>query len=112
MEQTIDCREAARLIHNSKGKLFSVLFTKRTTGSTRRMVGRIGVRKGVTGTGPNYNAKDHDLIRVHEFVTAEDTLRNPKGHFVGGGNLQTQWRAVPIEGIQELRLGGKTYRVQ
>jgi len=109
--ETITTKEAARLIRNSAGKIFCVIVTKRSTGSLRRMTGRVGVRKGVTGAGPQYNAKDHDLIRVSEFVTSENTLRNKKGQFSGNGNTKVQFRAIAIEGIRSLKIGGKSFTV-
>jgi hypothetical protein len=103
--ETISCRVAADLIRKSGGKLFSVQFRKRRDGSLRRMTARTGVRKGVTGEGQTFNPADHDLLTVHEFVT--DPARE-RGRV---RNLETQWRSVPIEGIQTLKLGGKTFEV-
>ena len=111
METTITTSEAEELIRNSGGKIFSATFIKRSTGSLRRMTGRVGVSKGVTGAGSNYNAKDHDLIRVSEFVTAEHTPRDKKGQFAGNGNMKTQFRAIAIEGIRSLKIGGKSFKV-
>jgi hypothetical protein len=112
--------EAAEMIRTSGGKLFSVTFTKRSDrrkmGDSpnlprRRMVARTGVRKDVTGEGQKFDPKAHGLIVVHEFVTQPDTTRGEKGHFAGGGNLATQFRNVPIEGIEELRIQGKVFQV-
>jgi hypothetical protein len=108
---TIKTTEAAELIRNSGGKVFSATVIKRSTGSLRRMTGRLGVSKGVTGAGATYNAKDHDLIRVSEFVTAENTPRNEKGQFAGNGNMKVQFRALAIEGIRSLKIGGKSFKV-
>lgn len=110
---TISQDEAFDLIRGSKGKLFSAKFEKRTKpGVIRRMVARTGVRKGVTGEGQSFNPRDHGLVTVHEFVTAPNTVRNEKGQFAGGGNLITQFRNIPAEGLRELRIGGKTYQIQ
>lgn len=109
--QTINTKEAAKLIRNSGGKVFSATIVKRTTGSLRRMTARLGVSKGVTGAGASYNAKDHDLIRVSEFVTSETTERNEKGQFTGNGNMKVQFRAIAIEGIRSLKIGGKSFTV-
>lgn len=108
---TISKNVAADMIRNSNGKLFRVTFTKRSTGSKRRMVARTGVRKGVTGDGLKFNPRDHDLLTVHEFVTDPATSRRTNGKFVGKGNMGTQFRHVPVEGITELRIGGKDFLV-
>jgi hypothetical protein len=99
--------EAARMIRNSGGKLFSVTFTKRSTGSRRRMTARVGVRKGVSGGGQRFNPADHHLLTVHEFVT--DPARGDRGQL---SNMGTQWRSVPIDGITELRCGGQIFQVK
>ena len=109
--ETITKDQAADLVRNSNGKLVSVTFIKRSTGSRRRMVCRVGVSKGVTGEGKKFNARDHDLLTVHEFVTDPDTTRGEGGKFAGGGNMTTQFRHIPIEGIVEVRTGGKTFQV-
>jgi len=114
---------AASMIRNSNGKLFGVTFVKRgdmkrMKGTPydrlpkRKMVARRGVSKGVTGAGQGYNPTNHNLITVNEFVTQPETTRGAKGQFAGGGNMGTQFRHIPIEGIQELRMGGVTYQVQ
>jgi len=109
---TITQPKAAEMIRQSGGKLFSVEFIKRKDGSRRRMVARTGVRKGVTGEGPKFNPADHYLLTVHEFVTQPETTRDAaSGQFIGGGNMATQFRSVPIDGIVRLRIAGTTYNV-
>lgn len=104
--------EAVKLMRNTKGKLFSVVFEKRTKpGVIRRMVCRTGVRKGVSGEGQSFNPADHSLLTVHEFVTIPDTTRGQRGRFVGNGNMGTQFRHVAFEGIRTLRIAGKEYEI-
>lgn len=107
---TITKQEAASMIQGSNGKLFGVTFIKRSTGTARRMTARTGVTKGVTGEGKRFNPKDHGLLTVHEFVGDPQTERE-NGKFVGNGNIETHFRHVPIEGITELKIGGKTFQV-
>ena len=113
---------AANMIRSSGGRLFGVTFIKRSDRKRmagvpvaglprRRMVARRGVTKGVTGEGAKFDPTTLGLITVHEFVTQPDTTRGDRGRFAGGGNLATQFRHVPIEGIEELRIGGETFRV-
>lgn len=103
--ETISTSQAADMIRTSKGKIFSVTFIKRSTGSKRRMVGRTGVTQGVTGEGKAFNAADHDLLTVFELVT--DPIRE-KGRV---RNMGKQWRHVSIEGITSLRIAGKEFQV-
>jgi hypothetical protein len=77
----------------------------------RRLIGRLGVTKGVTGKGGNYRPADHGLITVHEFVSERDT-GNGRGNLAAPmRSIGTQWRHVPIEGIVSLRTGGKEFAV-
>ena len=98
---------AAELIRTSKGKIFSVTFIKRSTGSLRRMVGRTGVKQGVTGDGKAFNPKDHNLLTVFELVTNPE--RGERGQL---RNMGKQFRHVSIEGITSLRIAGKEFQVQ
>jgi len=109
--ETITKDQAADLIRGSKGKLFSVRFTKRSNGAPRKMVGRLGVRKGVNGNGQPFTPGDHNLLVVHEFVTDPDTTRGEGGKFAGGGNMTTQFRHIPIERITGLKISGKIFQV-
>ena len=47
----------------TKGKYFSVVFTKKDN-SIRRMTARIGVKKGVKGVGMKYDPADHGMMVV------------------------------------------------
>ena len=105
--EMISQSQAADMIRTSKGKIFSVTFIKRSTGSKRRMVGRTGVTQGVTGTGKAFNAADHDLLTVFELVT--DPTRGTRGQL---RNMGKQWRHVSIEGITSLKMAGKEFQVQ
>lgn len=50
----------------SKGnKIFSVTFIKKD-GSTRRMVARLGVRKGVKGVGMSFSPSEKNLMVVFD----------------------------------------------
>jgi hypothetical protein len=54
--------QAVAIIEATNGKLFSVEFTKRTTGETRRMTARLGVRSHLRGGSKGYDAKAKNLI--------------------------------------------------
>jgi hypothetical protein len=50
----------------ANGKIFSIVFRKRTTGEFRKMVCRTGVKKYVTGQGLNYKPEDYKLLAVYD----------------------------------------------
>lgn len=103
--ETLTQAQAADMIRkNHGGRIFSVTFIKRSTGSPRRMTGRIGVTQEVTGAGQKFNPRDHHLITMREFVGRQ----GPKGRMF---NVGAQWRHVSIEGITSLRMGKKEFTV-
>ena len=52
-----------QVIQETKGKYFSVVFTKKD-GSTRRMTARLGVKKGINGKGMSYDPNEKDVMVV------------------------------------------------
>ncbi len=70
-------------------RFFTVTFRK-ADGTTRKMQGRLGVHKGVKGTGRL--APDH-IVTVYE-VTHE---RDDKGRFC---NVKGQWRSFDINRLE------------
>jgi hypothetical protein len=73
-------------------KFFNVTFLKKD-GSLRTMTARLGVSKGVKGTGKPRTTEG--LLVVNEQV------RNDKGAFTGG-----QFRSLYIDKIQEIKFKG------
>jgi hypothetical protein len=71
-------------INAKKGKIFSVTFTKRTTGEIRRMTCRSGVTKYLHGGEQPFNQADHNLITVFSM--------QDKGY-----------RNIPVENIIEVK---------
>ena len=71
----------------SSGRIFGVVFQKRTTGKLRAMTCRLGVRKGVKGIGGSFDPDEKNLLRVYEMP-------------------QSQFRCVPIEGVRSLTVDG------
>jgi len=90
---TITRNEAERKIRNTNGKIFTVVFTKRTTGERREMNCRMKVKKHLKGGGPAYNFKKKNLISVYDLG-------------------KEGYRCIPIEGITHLRVGGKSFKVE
>lgn len=80
--------EVAGIVNSSKGKFFTIEFAKRTTGETRVLTARTGVKKHLRGGKPAYNAAEKGLIVVWEPTS--------------GG-----YRSFPIDSVIALTFGGK-----
>jgi hypothetical protein len=78
----MDLSELKRLVAN--GKIFSVVFVKRTDGTERKMICRTGVRKGVTGRGSTYDPESKNLLTVFDME-------------------KEAFRTIPAEGVVEVR---------
>lgn len=73
--------------------VFSVKFTKRSTGELRELTCRRGTYNKTSGTGGAYNAAEKGLLPVWSM--------KDKG-----------WRTIPLEGIQEIQIRGIRYNAQ
>lgn len=82
---------AVKMMKRTGGKIFSVSFEKRD-GSTRDMVCRTGVTKGVKGVGMAYEPEEHDLMAVYD-VECEG------------------YRMIPLDSIKKVKVNGKEYTV-
>jgi hypothetical protein len=98
--QKITQLEARNLITSSKGRMLTVKFTKKD-GTVRKLNGRLGVSKGVQGTGRANN--DPNLIRIAEM------RRNERGHFLE--HDASNFRAFRIERLFGLSIGGQEFEV-
>lgn len=72
----------------SDGKIFSVVFTKRTDGTDRLMVARCGVRAGLVGTGGAYDPESKGLLTVYDMQA--------RGY-----------RTIPAEAVHKIRVRGE-----
>jgi hypothetical protein len=88
----ISMKEAADLLTATEGRIFSVRFTKRTTGEERTMTARTGVKKHLRGGDAAYSFSAKSLLSVYDL--------NAKGY-----------RSIPLDGIISLREGGEEYVV-
>jgi len=79
-------------VEATRGKIFGASFTKRTTNKMRVMAARVGVRKGVTGVGLSFDPVAKNLIVVFDMRKRE-------------------FRMISIEGLKELRVRGRIYKV-
>jgi hypothetical protein len=80
--------QAVQIIEGKNGLLFSCQFTKRTTGETRRMTARLGVRSHLRGGNKGYDAAAKRLLTVFDI------------HANG-------YRSIPIDGIDFLLVDGR-----
>lgn len=62
---TLNNRQLKEMIENTKGRIFVANFIK-ATGEQRKMVCRLGVRKGLTGLGKRYEKEN--LVTVYDMV--------------------------------------------
>jgi hypothetical protein len=85
--------EAYKLIKATKGKFFTVTFIKRTDGTTRVMNARLGVRAFLRGGELPFNAEAKKLIPVYD-VQKHD------------------YRLIPWDALQELKIDNQTYKVR
>lgn len=92
--ETVDItsEQAASLLKQTHGRIFSVTFTKRTTGEVREMVCRTGVTAHLKGGEAAYSFSEKMLLSVYDLQKAG-------------------YRAVPLDAIISLREGGRVYRV-
>ena len=85
---------AKKIVKGYRGsQFFTVTFVKRSTGETRVMNCRKGVRKGVSGEGMKFNPDDKGLVNVYDVKNA--------GH-----------RFISLEGIQGISMRGRKYIVK
>lgn len=75
----------------SDGGIFSVEFIKRTDGSLRKMVCRLGVKKHLKGGTKAYDAKKQNLLTVFDMEK--------------GG-----YRSIPIEAVRSLSVNGQSFQ--
>ena len=80
------------LIVSSKGKIFSCLFLKKD-GSLRAMNCRLGVTKGVKGTGKPIHNQSNSYLTVYDMINKD-------------------YRAINLDTLELLEFGGTLYQVQ
>lgn len=85
--------EIVKLIKESNGKILSVTFIKRSTGTERTLLCRIGVTSHLHGGDRAYDFDQHALIIVFDMK-------------------EKKYKSIPIENIISLRLGGEEVIVQ
>ena len=94
--------KAIDLINETKGKVFTVEFVKRTTGEVRKMNARTRVRNYVTGEGMKYNPSSKNLITVFDMAIAK-TLPKDQRH--------KAYRHINVDGLKTILANRKLYEV-
>lgn len=74
----------------SNGKIFAVTFTKRSTGTVRKMVCRTNVRKHLRGGSKAYSPAKHNLLSVFDMQAKA-------------------YRSVPLDAITSLKANGEIF---
>ncbi len=91
--KTIGVSKARDLMEKSNGQIFTVMFIKKTDGKYREMNCRLGVSKGVNGTGRNFDPAERDLLGVFDMQ-------------------KDAHRMVNLRQVVGLNIGGEQYKVQ
>jgi hypothetical protein len=94
---TISKDKAKELIKNTKGKFFTVTFTKKD-GTTRIMNARLGVKAYLKGGELPYNPEAKGLIPVWD----------PKAK----SGSDSGYRMINVSTINNLKIGNNVYKVQ
>lgn len=87
--------DAAAKIRATKGRIFTVIFIKRTDGTQRAMNCRLNVKRYLRGGTLNYVPSQHNLIPVYDVK-------------IGGPNA---YRMINIDGIIALKINKAYYEV-
>lgn len=73
--------------------IFSCEFVKRTTGENRVMLCRLGVRKGVVGQKPLYDALERGLLPVYDMQKKD-------------------YRMISMDGLLWIKIRGTRYEIK
>jgi hypothetical protein len=76
----------------SAGRIFRVTFRKRSDGSVREMVCRIGVAKHLAGGEKSFDDEEKNLLTVFDFA-------------------KQAYRSIPLEGIISVKIEGQIYKI-
>ena len=91
--------KATELMHNSRGKVFGVRFIKRTTGESRNMSARLGVRKYLKN--PDGYSGDNGLKFSPSSKNLQVVFDMNKG----------QYRMVNLEGLVNLKINKEEFEI-
>jgi hypothetical protein len=87
----ISKEEAVEIMNNQGGKIFSVIFEKRSTGLDRKMV--CIKKKPLNNNGLKYSPREHNLLNVFDMNISE-------------------YRSVNLEGLKKIKAQGREYVIR
>lgn len=85
-------RNIYRRLMATNGRIFTVIFIKRSTGKEKKLFARVGVKTRQKGKGLRYNSSEKKLIVVYDMK-------------------ERTYKSIPIDGIEAVTIRGKRYRV-
>jgi hypothetical protein len=89
----ISKEQAVNIINNQGGKIFRVVFVKKSTGLDRVMVCRKGVSSRTNGGTLNYNPQTYNLLNVFDMQS--------RGY-----------RMISVSGLKTLKASGVEYAIR
>lgn len=90
---SIQRSELEKVIRETKGKIFRISFIKRSTNERRDMLARTEVEKDIKGVGLPYDRKTNGLVVLYDLE-------------------KEAYRAVPLDGIFEIKINGVVYTIK
>ena len=89
----ISLAQAVEIINAQGGRIYSVVFTKKSTGLDRVMVCRNGVHNHTNGGTLNYEPINYGLVNTYDM--------NARGY-----------RMINLHGLKKLKAGGRVYVIR
>ena len=86
-------------LRSLNGKMFSVVFTKRTTGEVRKLLATTNYASKLKGGEASYDAKAKGLLVVLDVVASKKTP-------------ERAIRSIPLDAVSEIHANGETYLVK
>lgn len=87
----INREQAVEIMTSQGGRIFSVIFEKRSNGLDRKMV--CIKKKPLNNNGLKYSPREHNLLNVFDMSISE-------------------YRSVNLEGVKKIKASGKEYVVR
>lgn len=89
----VTLNQAVEIINSQKGKIFSVVFEKKSNGLDRKMVCRKGVSSHTNGGELKYNPQNYNLLNVYDMQ-------------------QKGYRSINLLGLKTLKASGIDYAIK
>lgn len=99
MLTVITPNEVEKVLRDTRGGFFTVVFTKRTTGEVRFMRATLNLKSALKGGEAKYDAKAKSLLIVRDM----DATRNGDDNPI---------RSIPWDAVIEIRADKKVYVIK